>query len=207
MNDLFNQIEKIGVVPVLKIDDISKAVPTADALSKGGLNCAEITFRTEAAEEAIKQIRLAFPKMLIGAGTVLNTEQVDKAINAGADFIVSPGFNPKTVQYCNRNNITIIPGCITPTEIEAAIDAGLSVVKFFPAQKYGGLSTIKALSAPFSQIRFMPTGGITLDNLAEYLKFNKIVACGGSFMASDDFEEVTKISAKAVELVRSVRNG
>jgi len=204
MNEVLRKIQLTGIVPVIKLDDAKDAVPLAKALCDGGLPCAEVTFRTEAAEEAIRLMRENFPHMLIGAGTVLTTEQVDRAIKAGATFIVSPGFNPKVVQYCVERNIPITPGCSTPSDIEAAIEFGLDVVKFFPAEAAGGLPFIKAISAPYVNMKFMPTGGINASNLTSYLDFPKIIACGGSWMVKDElvkegaFDKITELTREAV---------
>ena len=186
MNEVLSKIQMMGIVPVIKLDDPKDAVPLAKALCDGGLPCAEVTFRTAAAEESIRLMREAFPQMLIGAGTVLTTDQVDKAVNAGASFIVSPGLNPKVVSYCVERNIPITPGCSTPSDVEAAIELGLEVVKFFPAEAAGGLAMIKAMAAPYVNMKFMPTGGINASNLISYLDFPKIIACGGSWMVKDD---------------------
>ena len=204
MNEVLRKIQRMGIVPVIKLDDAKDAIPLAKALCEGGLPCAEVTFRTAAAEESIRQMREAFPDMLIGAGTVLTTEQVDLAVAAGATFIVSPGFNPKVVRYCVDNNIPITPGCSNPSDIEAAIELGLDVVKFFPAEAAGGLNMIKAMSAPYVNMKFMPTGGINAKNLTSYLDFSKIIACGGSWMVSDElikageFEKITALTKEAV---------
>lgn len=204
MNSVIEEISKIGIVPVVALDDAKDAEPLAQALCNGGLPCAEITFRTAAAEESIRIMSEKFPQMLIGAGTVLNEEQVDKAVNAGAKFIVSPGLNPKTVAYCVSKNIPVIPGCTNPSDIEQAIELGLDVVKFFPAEAAGGLKMIKAMSAPYGSMKFMPTGGITEKNIIEYLDFGKIVACGGSWMVSKDmvsngeFDKIESLTSQAV---------
>lgn len=207
MNEMLSKIQKMGIVPVIKLDDAKDAVPLAKALVEGGLPCAEITFRTAAAEESIRLMRQAYPDMLIGAGTVLTTEQVDKAINAGATFIVSPGLNPKVVRYCVEKDIPITPGCANPSDIEAAIELGLDVVKFFPAEAAGGLAMIKAMAAPYVNMKFMPTGGINAKNLLSYLDFPKIIACGGSWMVSDEmvkageFDKITALTKEAVALM------
>ena len=185
MNDVLKKINAIGIVPVVKIDNAADAVPLAKALIEGGLPCAEVTFRTDAAEEAIRLINSSYPEMLVGAGTVLTTEQVDRAVNAGAKFIVSPGLNVNVVKYCIDKGVPVTPGCSNPSDIEAAISLGLDVVKFFPAEAAGGLSMIKAMSAPYVNMKFMPTGGINKDNLCKYLDFPKIIACGGSWMVKD----------------------
>jgi len=207
MNEMLMKIQKMGIVPVVKLDDAKDAVPLAKALVEGGLPCAEVTFRTAAAEESIRLMRQAYPDMLIGAGTVLTTEQVDQAVNAGATFIVSPGLNPKVVRYCVDKNIPVTPGCSNPSDIEAAIELGLDVVKFFPAEAAGGLAMIKAMSAPYVNMKFMPTGGINQKNLTTYLDFNKIIACGGSWMVSDDlvkagdFDKIKQLTREAVNLM------
>lgn len=204
MHEVLNKIQKMGIVPVIKLEDAKDAVPLAKALCDGGLPCAEVTFRTAAAEESIRQMRKAFPDMLIGAGTVLTTEQVDLAVAAGATFIVSPGLNPRVVRYCVEKKIPITPGCSNPSDIEAAIELGLDVVKFFPAEAAGGLAMIKAMSAPYGNMKFMPTGGINAKNLTSYLDFPKIIACGGSWMVSDelvkagDFDKITALTKEAV---------
>lgn len=205
MNDILNKIQTTGVIPVIKIDKVEDAVPLAKALCEGGLPCAEITFRTEAAREVIRKMVQVYPNMLVGAGTVLNIKQVDEAIEAGAKFIVSPGLNPKVVKYCNEKGILIILGCSNPSDVEEAIQLGLDVVKFFPAEAAGGLKMIKAMSAPFGNIKFMATGGINLNNLENYLIFDKIIACGGTWMVTPElikagnFEEIKKLTREAVE--------
>lgn len=207
MNDILKRISAIGIVPVIKIDDAKNAVPLAKALRDGGLPCAEITFRTEQAEEAISLISAAMPDMLLGAGTVLTTQTVVCAVAAGAKFIVTPGFNPKVVGHCVDRGIPVVPGCSSPTDIERAIEFGLSVVKFFPAQTLGGIKAIKAMSAPYPQIQFMPTGGIDAGNLREYLDFSKVAACGGSWMVKEEFVlagEFNKITALTKEAIASM---
>ena len=186
MNDVLKEISKIGIVPVIALEDAADAAPLAKALCDGGLPCAEITFRTAAAEECIRIMATEFPDMVVGAGTVLTTEQVDKAVAAGAKFIVSPGLNPKVVKYCVDNNIPVTPGCANPSDVEQAIELGLEVVKFFPAEAAGGLNMIKSMAAPYTNMRFMPTGGINAKNLTSYLDFKKIIACGGSWMVNGD---------------------
>ena len=186
MNAVLEKLSKIGIVPVVKIDRAEDAVPLARALCAGGLPCAEVTFRTDAAAAAIKAMTENFPDMCVGAGTVLNAAQVDAAVEAGAQFIVSPGLNPRTVQYCLDKNVPITPGTSSPSDIEQAIELGLDVVKFFPAEQSGGLAKIKAMAAPYVNMKFMPTGGINAKNLTSYLDFNKIIACGGSWMVPGD---------------------
>ena len=204
MNQKLEAISKIGIVPVIKIEQAEKAVPLAKALCEGGIPCAEVTFRTTAAPEAIRAMQEAFPEMLVGAGTVLTTEQVDQAVASGAQFIVSPGFDPKVVQYCIDRQIAIVPGCSTPSEVEQAVVMGLEVVKFFPAEAAGGIPMLKALSGPFGTIKFMPTGGVNQKNLPAYLNTKNVIACGGSWMvdakmlAADDFDGIRRLTAEAV---------
>lgn len=205
MADVFERIHEVGVVPVVVINDIEEARPLAQALCEGGLPCAEVTFRTPVAAEALRIMKEEFPQMFLGAGTVLTTEQVDKAIEAGAEFIVSPGLNPKVVKYCVEKNIPIIPGCCTPSEVEQALEFGLKTVKFFPAEAAGGLKMIKAMAAPYTELTFMPTGGIDLSNITEYLAFNRIIACGGSWMVKGTPEEITAKTKEAVEIVKESR--
>lgn len=212
MDAVLEKFGKIGIVPVVVLEDAKDAKPLAKALCDGGLPCAEVTFRTAAAEEAIRIISETYPEMLVGAGTVLTTEQVDCAVAAGAKFIVSPGLNPKVVQYCIDKKIPVTPGTQTPSEMEQAIEMGLEVVKFFPAEPAGGLKMIKAVAAPYTGLKFMPTGGINLDNVEEYLKYDRILACGGSWMVKGDlisagkFDEIEKMTRDAAELVKRVRN-
>ncbi len=204
-NEMMKELYLTGLIPVIKIENPDDAVPLAKALIDGGLPAAEITFRTSSAAEAIKNITEAYPEMLVGAGTVLTTEQVDAAIAAGSKFLVSPGLNPKVTAYALSKGITMLPGCSNPSDIEVALELGLSTVKFFPAEAAGGLKMLKAMAAPYGQIKFMPTGGISADNLLEYLKFGKIVACGGSFMVKDElvkekkWDEITALTKNAVK--------
>ena len=198
MHPVLEELKKIGIIPVIKSDDASKAVPLAKALIAGGIPCAEVTFRTAQGEEAMRLINKEVPDILLGAGTVLCTEQVDKAIAAGAKFIVSPGFNPKVVSYCVQKGIPITPGCSNPSDIEQALEIGLEVVKFFPAEQTGGLEYIKAIAAPYTTMSFIPTGGISAQNIAKYISYEKILACGGSWMVNADFinaGEFDKITA------------
>ena len=205
MNKMIEQLYSIGLIPVIKIENADDALPLAKALIDGGLPAAEITFRTSCAAEAIKKITEAYPEMLVGAGTVLTTEQVDAAIAAGSKFLVSPGLNPKVTSYCLSKGVPMLPGCSNPSDVEAALELGLTTVKFFPAEAAGGLKMLKAMAAPYGQLTFMPTGGINADNLLDYLKFNKIVACGGSFMVRDDlirdkkWDEITALTRNAVK--------
>ena len=201
------KIHAMKIVPVVKLNDAKDAVPLAKALVEGGIPCAEVTFRTDAAVESIKKMLEAYPDMLVGAGTVLTTAQVDAAIEAGAKFIVSPGLNSKTVKYCQEKNIPILPGVATASEIEQALELGLDVVKFFPAEVYGGLPAIKALSAPYHMMQFMPTGGVNPQNVKEYLSFDKVLACGGTWMVKDalinagEFDKIKEMTREAIELV------
>ena len=207
MNDILKTLGNIGIVPVVALDNAADALPLGRALMAGGIPCAEVTFRTAAAEESIRTLTKELPDMLTGAGTVLTTEQVDRAVAAGAKFIVSPGFNPKVVGYCVEKNIPVVPGCSNPSDIEMALEFGLEVVKFFPAEAAGGIAMIKAMSAPYGAIKFMPTGGINAGNINNYLNFNKVVACGGSWMvdkklvAAGNFEEITRLTREAVETI------
>lgn len=211
MNITLKKLELFGIVPVVVLEDTKDAAPLAKALCDGGLACAEVTFRTDAAEESIRIMTKEFPEMVVGAGTVLTTEQVDRAVNAGAQFIVSPGFNPAVVKYCIEKNIPVTPGVVTPSEMEKAIEMGLEVVKFFPAEPSGGLEMIKAVAAPYTMLKFMPTGGINPKNIVPYLQYEKILACGGSWMVKGNlisegaFDKITDLTKEAVELVRSSR--
>ena len=180
------------VIPVVVIKELEQTEPTLKALKDGGVNCAEITFRTACAESAIKLGVEKFPDMNIGAGTVINLAQAKKAFNAGAKFIVSPGLSVSVAKFCKKKNIPYFPGCVTPTEIMQALELGIEIVKFFPANIYGGLKVLKALSAPFPQIKFIPTGGVDLTNLTEFLEFDKVYAIGGSFMMKGDIVENCK---------------
>lgn len=204
MNEVLEKIQKIGIVPVVVLNDAKDAAPLAKALCEGGLPCAEVTFRTEAAEESIRIMTTEFPQMLVGAGTVLTTEQVDRAVGAGAKFIVSPGLNPKVVKYCIEKGVPVTPGTSNPSDVEQAIELGLDVVKFFPAEAAGGLNMIKSMAAPYTNMKFMPTGGINAKNINSYLAFPKILACGGSWMvkgdlvAAGEFDKITELTREAV---------
>lgn len=212
MSNVSEIIQKMGVVPVVVLNDAKDAAPLAKALCEGGLPCAEVTFRTDAAEESIRIMSTEYPEMLVGAGTVLTIDQVDRAVAAGAKFIVSPGFDPEIVDYCLSKEIPVYPGCITPSEVAQAVKRGLKVVKFFPAEQFGGVSTIKALAAPYVGVKFMPTGGVNAKNLESYLTCDKIVACGGSWMVKGSlveegkFDEIEKLVKEAVQLVADIRN-
>lgn len=211
MNTIIEKLEKMLVVPVVVLEDVNDAEKLADALVKGGLPCAEVTFRTKAAEESIRVMAEKYPDMLVGAGTVLTTEQVDKAVAAGAKFIVSPGFDTEIVDYCMEKEIPVLPGVVTPSEAAQAVKRGLKVVKFFPAEQFGGVPTIKALAAPYTMLKFMPTGGVSVNNLKDYLSCDKIICCGGSWMVKGDmirageFEKIADMTKEAVELARSIR--
>ena len=211
MNTIIEKLEKMLVVPVVVLEDAKDAEKLADALVEGGLPCAEVTFRTKAAEESIKIMTEKYPDMLVGAGTVLTIEQVDKAVGAGAKFIVSPGFDPEIVDYCIGKKIPILPGAVSPSEIAQIVKRGLKVVKFFPAEPAGGVAMIKAMAAPYVGIKFMPTGGINAKNLEEYLSCDKIICCGGSWMVkgelvnNQEFDKVRELTAEARKLVDSIR--
>ena len=211
MKTLEEQFYEYAVVPVVVLDDAEDAAPLAEALIKGGLPCAEVTFRTEAAEESIRIMSEKYPEMLVGAGTVLTTEQVDRAVAAGAKFIVSPGFDPEIVDYCMEKNIPVFPGCVSPSEVAQAVKRGLTVVKVFPAEQAGGLAMLKAMAAPYTMLKFMPTGGINTKNLKEYLGFSKILCCGGSWMVKGDmiknkeFDKITEMTREATELAAAAR--
>lgn len=211
MNEVIEQFEKIGIIPVVVLEDAKDAKPLGQALMEGGLPCAEVTFRTGAAEESIRVMSEEFPEMLVGAGTVLTTQQVDRAVAAGAKFIVSPGINPVVAEYCVKKKIPIVPGTCTPSNIETALGFGLDVVKFFPAEAAGGLKYIKAVAAPYTGVRFMPTGGINADNVKEYLKYDRILACGGSWMVkgnlikAGDFGKIKELTAEAAAIVKDIR--
>lgn len=205
--DIYTKIEELKLVPVVVLNDAKDAQPLAKALIAGGLPVAEVTFRTAAAEESIRNICSACPEMLVGAGTVTNTEQARRAVAAGAKFLVTPGFSDEVTAYAVDNNLPIFPGICTPTELMQTLKYRLQIVKFFPAAQYGGLSTIKALSGPFPGIRFMPTGGVNEGNVKEYLASPKVAACGGSWMVKGDliaagrFDEIERLTREAVALV------
>ena len=210
MNDILQALHDIGLVPVIKINDADKTVPLARALVAGGLPAAEVTFRTHAAADAIRRIAREVPEILVGAGTVLTTAQVDEAIEAGARFIVSPGFNPRVVDYCLAHGILMVPGISDASGVEQCLERGLEVVKFFPAEQAGGLPYIKALSGPYADVRFMPTGGISPSNLVSYLSCPAILCCGGTWMVKEElidegrFDEVERLCREAMDLVAQV---
>lgn len=204
MNPILEQISNIGLVPVIKIDDAEKAVPLVRALKKGGIPVAEVTFRTACAAEAIRKIADAEPDVLVGAGTVISVEQAKAAVEAGAKYIISPGFDAEVVKWCIDNNVPITPGCSDASDVSVAAKMGLEVVKFFPAEAAGGLKVLKALSGPFPNMKFIPTGGIGPDNLGSYLAFKKIIACGGSWMVpgdmldNNDWDGITALAKEAI---------
>ncbi len=211
MEKIISRMTQLGVIPVIKLDRAEDAVPLAGALKAGGLCCAEITFRTDAAEDALKRISNAYPDFLLIAGTVLTQDQAERAWAAGAQAIVSPGFNPAIVSYCLSRGFPVIPGVCTPSEIESGLSMGLKYLKFFPAEAAGGVKMIKAVSAPYGGVKFMPTGGINAGNIKEYLACSSVFACGGSWMASGElirekrFDEITALTAQAVETVKEAR--
>ena len=210
-NKVLARFSEIGIIPVVVLNDAKDAEPLGQALMTGGLPAAEVTFRTDAAEESIRIMAEKFPDMLVGAGTVLTKDQVDRAVNAGAKFIVSPGFDAEIVQYCLDKDIPVCPGIQTPTELIQAVKMGLDHVKFFPAENAGGLSMINAVGAAFPQVKFMPAGGINSTNVVDYLKSSRIFCCGGSWMVkgdlikAGDFEQITELVAEASYIVRGNR--
>ena len=199
---LIEKIRRTRIVPVVVLNSVEETLPKMQALINGGLPCAEITFRTPCAAEAIALAVKTYPDMLIGAGTVINREQCERAIEAGSKFIVSPGFSEEVADCCKEHGLLYLPGVVTPTEAMAAIAKGLTVLKFFSASYYGGLKTIKAICAAFPYIKIMPTGGISADNILEYLACDKIIACGGSWMMSGTPAEIQEKTRAAVELVK-----
>lgn len=211
MNSAIESLGKIGIVPVVVIDDAKDAVPLAKALMEGGLPCAEVTFRTSAAAASIRAMHKAYPDMVVGAGTVLTKEDADKAKEAGAKFLVSPGLNPDIVRYAKEIGLPMVPGTCTPGDVERALSLGLTDIKFFPAEASGGLPFIKALCGPYTTVRFMPTGGLNKDNVHDYLAYPKIWACGGSWIAPKDliasgnFDEIERRAKEAADIVREVR--
>ena len=201
MKTLEQQFYDYGVVPVVVLENAKDALPLAKALTEGGLPCAEVTFRTDAAEESIRLICREYPDMLVGAGTVLTTGQVDRAVAAGAKFIVSPGFDPEVVDYCLEKDIPVFPGCVTPSEVAQAAKRGMKVVKFFPAEQAGGIAMIKAMAAPYTTMRFMPTGGISAKNLKDYLSW----MVKGDLVKNREFDKIRELTKEAVELAASLR--
>ena len=211
MDEVLRKIGEVGIIPVVVLNDARDAEPLAKALIDGGLPCAEVTFRTDAAEGSIAIMTKKYPELFVGAGTVLTTEQADRAIDAGARFIVSPGLNPEVVRHCIDRGITVCPGVCTPTEVEVALGLGLDTVKFFPAEASGGLGFIKAIAAPYTTLKFMPTGGISAGNVRDYLAYDRILACGGSWMVKGDlirsgnFDKITQLVKEAAAIVKEVR--
>ena len=209
--NFYKKLHELAVIPVVVLEHADQAEPMAKALVEGGMPSAEVTFRTDCAAEVIRRMRVAHPEMCVGAGTVLSVEQVEEAVDAGAAFIVSPGFDAKVVERCIELKVPVLPGTVTPTEVIEAEQLGLKVTKFFPAEQYGGLATIKSLCAPFTSHRFMPTGGVSLANVGEYLSSPCVVACGGTWMvkpalfADGDFSQVTEKAKEAMEAARKAR--
>lgn len=208
MEAILKQLETSKVVPVVSFDDAKDARPLGNALLKGGLPVIEITFRTDAAAEAIANISYELPDICVGAGTVLTIDQVNQAIDSGARFIVAPGFNPRIVDYCIDRNIPVFPGVNSPTQVEMGLERDLKVLKFFPAEASGGLKMLKAMAAPYGDVRFMPTGGININNLKDYLAFDRIIACGGTWLATaalineGRFDEITRLVEEVVSTVK-----
>ena len=205
MKDLTTALKETGIVPVIVLEEIDQAENLAKALREGGVNCAEVTFRAEGADKVIEKMTKAYPDMLVGAGTVLTVDQLERAVAAGAKFCVAPGLNPKVVKRAQELGVPFVPGVATATEIEAALELGITTVKFFPAEQAGGLAYIKAVSAPYPMMRFMPTGGINSNNIFEYLSFPKVVACGGSWIVKGsllkehNWAEVTRLCKEVTE--------
>ncbi|MCL2189213.1 MAG: bifunctional 4-hydroxy-2-oxoglutarate aldolase/2-dehydro-3-deoxy-phosphogluconate aldolase [Defluviitaleaceae bacterium] len=208
MSTMFEKLAQLRIVPVITLHDAAKAAPLAKALIDGGLPCAEVTFRTAAAAEGIKNMVAAYPEILVGAGTILTPEQADKAVAAGAKFIVAPGLNPEVVRHCQKIGVPVLPGIMTPSELEQGLSLGLTHLKFFPAGAAGGAAMLRALSAPYGAVKFMPTGGVTSENLQDYLSIKSVFACGGSWMvkedllANDNFEEITRLTREAVAALK-----
>jgi 2-dehydro-3-deoxyphosphogluconate aldolase/(4S)-4-hydroxy-2-oxoglutarate aldolase len=209
--DIIDRMRQMGIIPVVSIPRLEHALPLAESLLEGGLPCAEVTFRTAAAAESMMEIRARFPEIFLGAGTVLTIEQAETALSSGAQFIVSPGTNPAVVDYCLSKGVTIFPGVCTPTEIEMALAKGVDVLKFFPAEPMGGVGFLKAICAPYRQVRFIPTGGIDQKNLGQYLALTEVVACGGSWMVrpelmnAGEFGRIRQLVKEAVALVNELR--
>ena len=203
--EIYNKIGEVGIIPVIKLNRVEDAIPLANALLAGGIPVAEVTFRTEAAAAGIAAIRREFPQMLVGAGTVLSTEQSIAAVEAGAQFVVSPGSNGKMIDTVLDSGVVMIPGVATPTEIEAAMGRGLSVVKFFPAEALGGVAMLKALAGPYPQMKFVPTGGISAGNMQDYLQQKYVLAVGGSWMVQKDLDVVQQLCQEACKSVASIQ--
>jgi 2-dehydro-3-deoxyphosphogluconate aldolase/(4S)-4-hydroxy-2-oxoglutarate aldolase len=213
VSDIFERLSTLRIVPVISLHDADTSLPLIEALEAGGLPCAEITFRTSAGAEAVRRIAKHFPHTLLGAGTVLTIEQVNQAVGSGARFVVTPGFNPRVVDHCLKIGVPVIPGCSTPSDMEQAIERGLAVVKFFPAEQSGGVAYIRAVSAPYPMLGFVPTGGVGPDNLKDYLSFEKVIACGGSWMVNSRlieegrFGEIENLCAEAIALTKHIGEG
>jgi len=211
MSEIIEKLSEFGIIPVIAIDDAATAIPLGQALLNGGLPCAEITFRTAAAAEAIQKMSAAHPDIVVGAGTVLTVKQAETAVASGAKFIVTPGFDAAVVDWCIANGVPITPGVMTPTEINMALNKGVTLVKFFPAEAAGGTKSLKAIAAPYGGVTFIPTGGISAANLADYLSLPMVHACGGSWVASKqlinagEFEKIEKLTAEGVKLVQQIR--
>ena len=211
MNEIIKKLGEFGIIPVIAIDDATTAVPLGQALLNGGLPCAEITFRTAAAAEAIQKMSAAHPDIVVGAGTVLTVEQAETAVASGAKFIVTPGFDATVVDWCIAHGVPITPGVMTPTEINMALNKDITLVKFFPAEAAGGVKALKAIAAPYGGVTFIPTGGVSTGNLADYLSLPMVHACGGSWVATKalinagEFEKIEKLTAEAVQLVQQIR--
>lgn len=206
MSDLTTQLSEIGLMPILTIKEAETAVPTAQALIAGGINCGEVVFRTAAAAESIRRIAAAFPDFLVGAGTIITVAQAEEALAAGAQYLIAPGFSAELAQFCQANNVPLFPGVMTGSEVTAALLHGLDTLKLFPAAAAGGIPLLKAFAGPFYNVKFMPTGGINADNLADYLRLPNIVTCGGSwFTKQATYAQITERAAAAMETVRRVR--
>ncbi len=209
MSSIIDQIQQLRILPAVILDKVEQAKPLAEAMRAGGLPCLEITFRTEAAEGAIKALQ-DDKELLIGAGTVLTLDQAKRALDAGSRFVVTPGFNPKIVQYCQDHKVPIVPGASNPTDIEMALEYGLTAVKFFPAESFGGVKTLKAFNGPYPMMRYVPTGGVNISNLKSYLEFKPVLACGGSWMVAPEliraqnYTEITRLCREAIEAAASV---
>ena len=211
MSDMYDAIKAVGLVPVIKLDRVEDAEPLGKALMDGGLRIAEITFRTDAAAESIRRLRAKFPDMIVGAGTILTLDQAKASVDAGSSFAVTPGFNPRIVEFFHSKGIPVVPGVNSPSQVEMGLEMGLKVLKFFPAEASGGVKMLKALQGPYADVRFMPTGGVDESNLASYLALGNVLACGGSWMVKDElirqgkFDEISRLSLQAVELVKKIR--
>jgi 2-dehydro-3-deoxyphosphogluconate aldolase / (4S)-4-hydroxy-2-oxoglutarate aldolase len=211
MNHIYEKLHNIGIIPVVKISDAKKAVPLAKALLAGGLPAAEITFRTDAAKEAIRQITQNVPEVCVCAGTVLTVDNAKRAVDAGATAIISPGTNPEVVRWCMSNSVTVIPGCATPSEVETCVRMGLDIVKLFPAEVIGGVKMLKALSGPYASLKFMPTGGINANNVSDYLMLDNVLCCGGSWMVPEtllnngNFAKIKELASCSSAITRQIK--